>query len=364
MPGLVRTASLLAVGLLIGAAVVAAVLLTAGGGSLPHPRPGSVGERLADLMRWSVFVLMAAGTGIGMAGFLLRRREFSADGSPRRVGPYRLLALVGEGALSNVYLAEHQLMRRKVALKMLKIHAASDEWVERFRREAQLAGDLHHPNFARLYDYGTVPGGGFYYAMEYIDGVTLAQLVERDGPVSPTHAARILRDICAALAEMHALGLLHRDIKPQNVMLSHDAGQGQEIVKVLDFGLVKRIDGNATRDLTAGLHILGTPAYLAPERIEAPASTDPRSDLYAVGALGFYLLTGRKPFEAEGDLHLTHLILDTPAPAPAAVNPGNSTPALDALILRCLEKSPDMRPASARALADAFAGLAGQGFNS
>lgn len=359
MPVLVRTASLLAVGLLIGAVVVAAVLLTAGGGSLPQPRPGSLGERLVDLMRWSVFVLMAAGAGIGTAAFLLRHREVAADGSPRRVGPYRLLQLVGEGALSNVYLAEHQLMRRKVALKMLKIHAASDEWVERFRREVQLAGNLRHANFARLYDFGSVPGGGFYYAMEYIDGVTLAQLVDRDGPLSPTHAARILRDVCAALAEMHALGLLHRDIKPQNVMLCAADDAGGETVKVLDFGLVKRMDGNATRDLTAGLHILGTPAYLAPERIVAPASTDPRSDLYAVGALGFYLLTGRRPFEAEGDLHLTHLILDTPAPAPGAVHHGNSTPALDALILRCLAKSPEERPASARALADEFAALAG-----
>lgn len=360
MPVLVRTASLLAAGLLIGAVVIAAVLLAAGGGSVPEPRPGGLGERLVDLMRWSVFVLLAAGTGIGTAGFLLRHREFAADGSPRRIGPYRLLALVGEGALSNVWLAEHQLMRRKVALKMLKTHAASDEWIERFRREVQLAGNLRHANFARLYDFGTVPGGGFYYAMEYIDGVTLAQLVERDGPLSPTHAARILRDIGVALDEMHALGLLHRDIKPQNVMLCAAAGEGGEIVKVLDFGLVKRMDGNATRDLTAGLHILGTPAYLAPERIEAPASTDPRSDLYAVGALAFYLLTGRKPFEAEGDLHLTHLILDTPARAPGAVNPGNSTPALDALILRCLAKSPDERPASARVLADEFAALAGE----
>lgn len=355
MPILVRTASLLAVGLLIGALAVAAVLLAAGGGSMPDPRPGGLGERLVELMRWSVFVLVAAGSGIGTAAFLLRNRDVAADGSPRRVGPYRLLSLVGEGALSNVYLAEHHLMRRKVALKMLKTHAASDEWIERFRREAQLAGNLRHANFARLYDFGTIPGGGFYYAMEYVEGVTLAQLVERDGPLSPTHAARILRDVCVALAEMHALGLLHRDIKPQNVMLA--AGPGGETVKVLDFGLVKRMDGAATRDLTAGLRILGTPAYLAPERIEAPASTDPRSDLYAVGALGFYLLTGRKPFEAESDLHLTRLILDVPARAPGTVTPGNSTPALDALILRCLAKSPDERPATARGLAEEFAGL-------
>lgn len=313
--------------------------------------------RPLTIMRRTAATLLVLAALSGAAAILLRRRRFAADGTPRRVGPYRVLSLLGEGALANVYLADHLPMRRKVALKMLKTHAASDEWTHRFQREARLAGLLHHPNFVRLYDYGTAGDGGFYYAMEYLDGLTLAQLVERNGPVPPARTAAILGAVCEALAEAHALGLMHRDIKPQNVMLCHVAGQTEQTVKVLDFGLVKRMDGDVTRDLTAGLRILGTPAYMAPERIVAPASADPRSDLYAVAALGFFLLTGRKPFVADNDLHLAQQILHAPAQAPGEVHPGNSTPALDALILRNLAKDPAQRTASAAALAKEFAAL-------
>jgi len=317
--------------------------------------------RPLTVMRWTAAALLVLAVLSAATSILLHRRRFAADGTPRRVGPYRVLSLLGEGALANVYLADHLPMRRKVALKMLKTHAASDEWTHRFQREARLAGLLHHPNFVRLYDYGTAGDGGFYYAMEYLDGLTLAQLVERKGPVPPARTVAILRAVCDALAEAHALGLMHRDIKPQNVMLCHVAGQAEQTVKVLDFGLVKRMDGDATRDLTAGLRILGTPAYMAPERIVAPASADPRSDLYSVAALGFFLLTGRKPFEADNDLHLAQQILHAPAQAPGEVNPGNSTPALDALILRNLAKDPAQRAASAAVLARELAALEHQG---
>lgn len=288
------------------------------------------------------------------AGLFLRRAEGKTG---QRIGAYRILGPLGEGAVSNVYLAEHILMRRRVALKVLKPRASSDEWLARFRREARLAGRLHHPNFVRLFDYGRSAGGGFYYAMEYLEGCNLAELVEREGIQPAERVIRLLKQACAALEEAHGLGILHRDIKPQNLMVCTVAGQ-PDVLKVLDFGLVKQADGgDDSRDLTVGLRILGTPAYLAPERITDPASTDPRADLYALGAVGFYLLTGRKPFESASDLQLTHRILHEDVPRASAFNP-RVPPALDELLARCMAKDPAERPASARALHDQLDALA------
>lgn len=313
----------------------------------------SAAEALAPLRLLSraAWGLAAAAAVALLVGLLLRSRP-----GAERIGPYRVIAPLGEGAMSNVYLAEHLLMRRRVALKVLRPHKATDERIARFRREAQLAGMLHHPNSVRLYDHGNMAGGGFYLAMEYVDGATFAELVERQGPLPPGRVIRLLRQVCEALAEAHGLGLLHRDIKPQNLMVGRDAG-GAEVAKVLDFGLVKQVDADHSRDLTAGLRILGTPAYLAPERITTPGSADPRSDLYAVGAVAFFLLTGRKPFEAENDLQLTHRLLHEAAPRTGELAPGPVPAALDDLVARCLAKAPADRPASAKELAAALAAL-------
>lgn len=300
-------------------------------------------------LRW-----MAWQTGIlallALAGGLwLGRLERRAG---RRIGPYRVLGPLGEGAVSNIYLAEHLLMRRQVALKVLKPQAASDEWQARFAREVRLAGRLQHGNFVRIFDYGRLAGGGFYYAMEYLKGCNFAELVEREGPQPAARVVRLLGQICAALEEAHGLGILHRDIKPQNLMAC-ESGDRHDLVKVLDFGLVKQVADDHSRDLTAGLRILGTPAYLAPERITDPAGADPRSDLYAVGAVGFFLLTGRKPFESESDLQLTHRILHETPPRASTLVPG-VPPGLDDLIARCLAKDPAERPATARDLRQAL----------
>lgn len=305
-------------------------------------------------LRWIAWQAGVLAMLVLAVGLYLRRAEGKAG---ERIGAYRILGPLGEGAVSNVYLAEHILMRRRVALKVLKPRASSDEWLARFRREARLAGRLHHPNFVRLFDYGQSAGGGFYYAMEYLEGCNLAELVERDGVQPVERVIRLLKQACAALEEAHGLGILHRDIKPQNLMVCTVAGR-PEVLKVLDFGLVKQVDGDdESRDLTVGLRILGTPAYLAPERITDPASTDPRADLYALGAVGFYLLTGRKPFESESDLQLTHRILHEVVPKASTFNPG-VPPALDELLARCMAKDPAERPASARALHDQLSALA------
>jgi hypothetical protein len=282
---------------------------------------------------------------------LLRR-----DGRARQLGPYRLLRQIGEGSISNVYLAQHRMLRRPAAVKVLKTQSTTEEWTARFQREVQLTSSLHHPNTIAIYDYGTGPGGEFWYAMEYLEGLSLADLVERYGPVTPARTAFILRQACASLWEAHACGLVHRDIKPQNIMLCEIRGE-RDFVKVLDFGLVKQISGNDTRDLTAHMRILGTPLYMSPERIRNPSDADGRADIYALGAVGFFLLTGRRLFETETEHDLTYHVLHT-LPRLASDCSAFAVPAeLDALIGRCLEKDPAARPQSIAEVASLLDGV-------
>ncbi len=299
-----------------------------------------------------IFVVWLSGfLSPGALAALLRR-----DSGTRQLGPYRLLRQIGEGAISNVYLAQHRMLNRPAAVKVLKPQTSSDEWTARFQREVQLSSMLHHPNTIAIYDYGTGPSGEFYYAMEYLEGLSLADLVERYGPVPPARTASILRQACASLWEAHSCGLVHRDIKPQNIMLCDIRGE-RDFVKVLDFGLVKQIGGNQTRDLTGAMRILGTPLYMSPERIRHPSDADGRADIYALGAVGFYLLTGKRLFETETEHDLTYQVLHI-VPRLASECSQFAVPAeLDALIGRCLEKDPAARPQSIAEVASALDGI-------
>jgi serine/threonine protein kinase len=282
---------------------------------------------------------------------LLRR-----DGQGSQLGPYRLLRQIGEGAISNVYLAQHRMLKRPAAVKVLKQQATTEEWTARFQREVQLSSSLHHPNTIAIYDYGTGSGGEFWYAMEYLEGLSLADLVERYGPVPPPRTAHILRQACASLWEAHSCGLVHRDIKPQNIMLCDIRGE-RDVVKVLDFGLVKQIGGEDTRDLTAHMRILGTPLYMSPERIRNPADADGRADIYALGAVGFFLLTGKRLFDTETEHDLTyHVLHETPRLA-SECSPFAVPVELDALIGRCLEKEAAKRPQTIAEMASALDGV-------
>ncbi|MCX7166324.1 MAG: serine/threonine protein kinase [Rhodocyclales bacterium] len=278
------------------------------------------------------------------------------DPKLRQLGPYRLLRQIGEGAISNVYLAQHRMLKRPAAVKVLKPQAASDEWTARFQREVQLSSLLHHPNTIRIYDYGTGPGGELYYAMEYLEGLSLADLVERYGPVPPARAAYILRQVCASLWEVHSCGLVHRDIKPQNIMLCEIRGE-RDFVKVLDFGLVKEMSGDQARDLTGSMRILGTPLYMSPERIRNPSDADGRADIYALGAVGFFLLTGKRLFETETEHDLTYQVLHTVPRLASACSPFAVPAELNALIGRCLEKDPALRPQSIAEVAGVLDGV-------
>ncbi len=300
-----------------------------------------------------VLLLMGA---VWLSGFLppqvlasLLRRE----GRARQLGPYRLVRQIGEGALANVYLAQHKMLKRPAAVKVLKQQSTSDEWTARFQREVQSASQLGHPNTITIYDYGVGPGGEFWYAMEYLEGLSLADLVERYGPLPPSRAAWILRQVCSSLWEAHAHGLVHRDIKPQNIMLCDIHGE-RDVVKVLDFGLVKQMSDEQTRDLTSTLRILGTPLYMSPERIRHPGDADARADIYALGAVAYHLLTGRRLFETETEHDLLYQAMHVVPPLASEHAPHALPVELDALIARCLEKDPDRRPQSMAEVASAL----------
>ena len=296
------------------------------------------------------FVVLSLGAALMSAAALSRlQRQF---GRLQRLGAYTLERKISEGGMASIYLARHALLKRPTAIKVLKKQVATDEFVHRFEREVQLASQLLHPNTVEVYDFGRTREGQPYYVMEYLDGLTLAELVAHSGPVPPGRAIHILRQVAAALREAHLHGMIHRDVKPENVMLCH---RGEDdVVKLLDFGLVKNLEQAQTRDITKQLKILGTPRYMAPERILNPADVDARSDIYAVGAVGYFLLTGKPIFEGDNNLEITNQIMHATAPRAAASGVPGIPGALDALIAACLEKDRARRPQTADAVIDAL----------
>ena len=278
-------------------------------------------------------------------------------GGQRKIGAYRLERSIGEGGVANVYLARHDLLKRPCAVKLLKPSRASDEMIARFEREVQLASQLSHPNVVEIYDYGRSTEGLFYYAMEYLDGINLGELVAREGPVPVARAVRILRQVCAGLAAAHAAGLVHRDVKPENIMLCQRISE-PDVVKILDFGMVKKVDTEHSRNLTRGLRILGTPMYMAPERLRNPADVDTRADIYAVGAVAFYMLAAKKIFESSDDLELTSRILNDEPPRVSKVAAQPIPVELDILVQACLEKRREDRPQRVSDLIEALDSIA------
>ena len=282
------------------------------------------------------------------------RREI---GETRRIGHYRLQKEIGAGGMANVYLARHDLLKRPTAVKILKRSRATDEMIARFEREVQLASSLSHPNTVEIFDYGRTRDGLLYYAMEYLDGLNVSQILQKDKCLPVARTIHLLRQVCAALSEAHGKGLVHRDIKPENLMVCR-LGGAFDFVKILDFGLVKHLGAKHSRDLTRSLRILGTPLYMAPERLRNLSDVDARADIYAVGAVGFLMLTGRKIFETTDDLELSTRILNEEPPRASAVSPQPLPEELDLIIASCLEKNRDDRPQRVTDLMEAFDALA------
>jgi eukaryotic-like serine/threonine-protein kinase len=289
-----------------------------------------------------------------------RRRLTEAELKARQLGQYKLSEKIGEGGMGVVYKAQHALLRRETAIKLLLPDKADPAAIARFEQEVRLTCRLTHPNTIQVFDYGHTPDGIFYYAMEYLDGLNLHELVHRYGAQPEERVAHILQQICDSLAEAHGVGLIHRDIKPANVFLC-DRGGVPDSVKVLDFGLVKTVgdpvEAPTIREVPGDDGIVGTPNFIAPEAIKDCNQSDARSDLYSLGALGYFLLAGREVFDGDSIAELCRQHL-TETPAPPGARTGKSfNPQLEALLMRCLEKDPAARPQSARELAQSLAAL-------
>jgi hypothetical protein len=272
----------------------------------------------------------------------------------RRLGQYTLTEKLGEGGMGVVYLARHALLRRPSAIKLLPPDKLSAEGEARFEREVQLTAKLSHPNTIRVFDYGRTPEGIFYYVMEYLEGASLEDVVALAGPLAAGRVIHILDQVAGALSEAHGIGLIHRDIKPANIFLTQQGGV-PDVAKVLDFGLVKQlhrtgVDASTVQMLTGDHTISGTPTYMAPEAITSPERVDARTDLYALGAVGYFLLTGREVFSGTNLLEVcSHHLHSTPQPPSTRVDWPISDD-LERLILTCLEKEPNDRVPNARAL--------------
>jgi eukaryotic-like serine/threonine-protein kinase len=302
------------------------------------------------------FVVIPIPVFISRAIYNLREQVREAA----QLGQYILEGKIGEGGMGIVYRARHAFLRRPTAIKLLPAELAGEISLARFEREVLQTSRLTHPNTVAIYDYGRTADGVFYYAMEYLDGLSLQELALYDGPQPPGRVVHILRQACGALAEAHRRGLIHRDIKPANLHLCV-RGDLADHVKVLDFGLAKVLDAGQAKELerakpqlsTDGT-FLGTPLYIAPESIAQPDAIDGRADLYALGAVAYFLLTGTPPFEGATVLEVCgkHLHLDPELPS---VRLGRPLPkALETVILRCLAKQPDQRHRTATELAHAL----------
>jgi len=329
-------------------AVAPAPLLAASLYAVHTPDQVSRGQSVAYAFLWASLAILLS-TLVSYVTFRLRRSVANA----RRLGQYTLGEKLGEGGMGIVYRAEHEMLRRPTAIKLLPPGRSGEEGLKRFEREVRQTARLTNPHTVSIYDFGRTPDGLFYYVMEYLDGVDLESLVRDNGPMAPARAVRVLRQVCDALAEAHGIGLIHRDVKPANILLCERGGI-PDIAKVLDFGLVKDLTNTTDPNLTAENVLQGTPQYMAPEAIRDSTSVDPRSDLYALGAVAYYLLTGTPVFSGRSPLETIHHHLQTEPEAPSK-RLGRPLPAdLEALVLQCLAKDPADRPESARALGRAL----------
>jgi eukaryotic-like serine/threonine-protein kinase len=297
-----------------------------------------------ELVLVGVFALVGVGLACRTAGGPLPGWKNATAGA-RRVGPYALGERIAAGAMGEVYRARHLGSGHVRALKLLSQNAGEREQ-RQFEREARAGARLDHPNTVTVHDYGVASDGTRYLAMELLDGINLEQLVRQEGPQAPERAIGILLQIATGLAEVHGLGLVHRDIKPQNILLCRGAG-GQESVKLIDFGLVKELDDGSPSSTST---IVGTPLYIAPEALTTPDAVDARSDLYGLGAVAHFLLSGEPVFGGRSVLEAcSHHLLTAPEPLSRVVGWVIGSD-LERLVLDCLAKEPSARPADAREL--------------
>ena len=308
------------------------------------------------ILRNSFFALLGAVTiaGISLVGlaWVTRPRHSNDDRVEqlrRRLGQYDLQQTIGRGGMGTVYLGAHGLLNRKVAIKVLENADATERSLTRFQREVQLSSSLMHPNTIEIYDFGRTEDGTFFYVMEYVDGISLEQLVSYYGRQPAERVIYLLLQICGSLNEAHEAGMVHRDIKPANVLLTSRSGI-HDLIKVLDFGLAKQLDHESLQ-LTRVDSLTGTPLYMSPESIRDASAAGVLSDIYSIGAVGYTLFCGVPPFSGESSTEICARKLHEP-PEPPEKRLGVSVSRhLQDVLMRCLQLEPADRPQSAKQLA-------------
>jgi serine/threonine-protein kinase len=306
-------------------------------------------------------LLMATAAAIAVFGSHKIRELHKRAHEARRLGQYRLKRVLGFGGMGTVYLAEHVLLRRPCAVKVISPHQAGNPTtLMRFEREVRAAATLTHWNTVEVFDYGRAEDGTFYYVMEYLPGMNLQDMVEQHGPLPPERAVHLLRQVCQALREAHGIGLIHRDVKPSNIIACQRGGV-YDVAKLLDFGLVKPSGtGGGAVKLTAEGAFTGSPAFMSPEQARGREQLDARSDIYNIGAVAYFLITGKLPFDRLSAVEMLHAhAYEALVPIPEFKE---SVPAdLQRVILRCLEKDANRRYQDASSLEKALAACQGVG---
>jgi serine/threonine-protein kinase len=317
----------------------------------------AVRGRMLAVLFWQSASWVGFATALAIFGSYriesLRREAVQA----RRLGQYRLKGLLGAGGMGEVHLAEHVLLRRPCAIKLIRPERVGDPRnLARFEREVQATATLTNWHTVEIFDYGRAADGTFYYVMEYLPGLNLEQLVRGHGPVPPERAVHLLRQVCAALREAHARGLIHRDIKPSNVITCRRGGR-EDVAKLLDFGLVLAPGAQGDWEkLTQEGALAGTPSFMSPEQAGGSGPLDARSDVYSLGAVAFFLLTGRPPFTGKTAVQVLAAHLHQPPPPLRDLCP-DVPPGLEAVVARCLAKAPGERFPDVQSLEQALARL-------
>jgi tRNA A-37 threonylcarbamoyl transferase component Bud32 len=319
----------------IGSVSMAPVLLVFGM-FLTHPPVTSVltVDDLAGVLL--TFLLAAVGGVIGVNKIdFLRREAFRA----KQLGQYRLGERIGTGGMGDVFLAEHEMLKRPCVVKLIRPDRVGDEkTLARFQREVQATAHLSHWNTVEILDYGRTEDGTLYYVMEYLPGMSLAEMVGKHGPLPPERVLYLLLQACDALREAHQAGLVHRDIKPENIVVAQRGGV-YDVAKLLDFGLVEPIARKADRHPKTEGAITGSPLFMSPEQAAGSVAADPRTDIYSLGAVAYYLLTGRPPLLGRNLVELMDAHKHREPVPPSQRNP--QVPGdLEQIVLQCLAKDP------------------------
>lgn len=322
--------------------------------SMKTANPGGAEQAGTDLL----LILMGAALAI-YGAHLLNHLRTELHGA-RRLGQYQLGEMLGSGGMGEVYLAEHHLLKRPCALKLIRPDSALNPIaLARFEREVQSAAKLSHPNTIEIFDYGHSDNGTFYYVMEYLPGMSLQDLVRKFGPLEPGRVIYLSRQVCGGLAEAHELGIVHRDLKPGNIHVALRGGES-DVAKVLDFGLVKLTQDPEAPQLTADRTVSGTPLFMSPEQARGEREIDPGSDIYSLGAVMYFMLTGEPPFTGENAMEIMIAHARDPVKPPRELR-SEIPQDLEAIVLRALAKARTDRFESVRAMAKALAECAAAG---